>query len=147
MPFFAPASVSLSTVLVARTPVASAKMRAPSTNGTLPLILRSTPSTPSVSSAVASSPRQLSGGRLVSALSDICFRKRVFAVAWTAISSRSASARPVSPHSARKSKKMFAASRLFGSPRSIQFANDDFHSARLAHQRGFIAITPPLHSG
>ena len=80
-PRLAAACCSRSTVLVAVTPLASAKMRAASTNGTLPLILRSMPSTPVSSSAACSSPRQLSGGRLRSALSDICFRNRGLACA------------------------------------------------------------------
>ena len=106
-------------------PDASAKMRAASTNGTLPDILRSMASPSDPPSTASSSPRQLSGGRLASALSDICFRKRGLARARVATSARSASASRGSPQSARKSKKILAARRLFGSPRSIHVANAD----------------------
>jgi hypothetical protein len=105
------------------------------------------PSTPESFFPASSSPRQLSGGRLRKALSDICFRNRALPRARRAMSARSISASRDSPQSARKSKKMLAASRLEGSPRSIHPANAACHSGRLAHHRGFIAITPPLQSG
>jgi hypothetical protein len=72
-------------------------MRAASTNRTFPLIWRSIPSTPATSGAARNSPHQLTGGRFLSALSDICFRNREFAMARGMMSERSASASRASP--------------------------------------------------